>query len=400
MISVVIPTWNQNDMTLECVTAVRQHTTDCEIILVDNGSDPPFTAPYTGFIETTVIRNAENRGFPVAINQGIRAAKGDVVILLNNDVVVTPKWADRLVAGLGEYAIVGPTTNYAMGLQRVQIAPYENETGLNAAVGDWAENWGGHTKEVRWVIGFCMAFRKSLFDRIGAFDETLWPCCGEEIDFCLRAREGEERVGIVTACYVHHIGSVTFGSLNNDHPYAEIVDRNNKYLVSKWGEDWNEQEVGFTRKATGASINLGCGRRHLEGFVNIDNRPEMEPDLVCDVTKGLPYADGTIDLVRADDFLEHIPIGSVIPVMNEIWRVLKPRGIFESMTPSTDGRGAFQDPTHVSFWNRNSWDYYSNPKTRDLYGIKADFDIDSIEDIETDRDNLVVHTHVIARARK
>lgn len=400
MISIVIPTWNQNEMTLECVTAVRQFTEDCEIIVVDNGSDPPLPQPYTGFIECRVLRNEANLGFPVAINQGIRESHGDTIIVLNNDVVVTPRWADRLTAALDEYGIVGPTTNYAMGLQRVQIAPYSNEKELCSAVEEWSENCGRHTQEVRWVIGFCMAFSRRLFDEIGPFDETLWPCCGEEIDFCLRARKINERVGIVTGCYVHHIGSVTFGSINQDHSYSEIVDRNNKYLDGKWGKDWNEQSVGFSRKANGASINLGCGRMHLDGFINIDNRLEMNPDLLCDVTKGLPYEDETIDIVRADDFLEHIPIGSVIPVMNEIWRVLKPRGIFESLTPSTDGRGAFQDPTHVSFWNRNSWDYYSNPKIRELYGIKADFDIENIEDIETDRNNMIIHTHVIARARK
>ena len=102
-------------------------------------------------------------------------------------------------------------------------------------------------------------------------------------------------------------------------------------------------------------------------------------------------------MVRAYDFLEHIPIGKVVPVMNEIYRVLKPGGIFESSTPSTDGRGAFQDPTHTSFWNRNSWFYYSIKEYRNLYGIKADFEIVKMEDIN--RGNGIIHTHVIARKR-
>ena len=59
-------------------------------------------------------------------------------------------------------------------------------------------------------------------------------------------------------------------------------------------------------------LNLGSGKRKLEGYVNIDNRPEVDPDVVCDVIEGLPYHDNSINEVRAFDFLEHIPIGKTI----------------------------------------------------------------------------------------
>src|SRR5512139_3623441 len=96
MLSIIIPVVNQHEMTLECITAIREQTEDCEIILIDNGSNPPIQKPYIGFIDAAVIRNEENRGFPAAVNQGIKAAKGDAVILLNNDVIVTPGWASML----------------------------------------------------------------------------------------------------------------------------------------------------------------------------------------------------------------------------------------------------------------------------------------------------------------
>ena len=120
-------------------------------------------------------------------------------------------------------------------------------------------------------------------------------------------------------------------------------------------------------------LNLGCGYRKHDGYVNIDNRKEVNPDLCCDVTEGLPYSDDSVDEVKAIDFLEHIPIGKTIAVIEEIYRVLKPEGKFLHFTPSTEGRGAFQDPTHVSFWNVNSWLYYMEDLYRDLYSIKAKF---------------------------
>jgi predicted SAM-dependent methyltransferase len=142
-------------------------------------------------------------------------------------------------------------------------------------------------------------------------------------------------------------------------------------------------------------INLGCGKRHLEGHVNIDIQERIKPDLVCDVTKGLPYEDNSVDEVKAYDFLEHIPIGKTVDVIMEIWRVLKPGGKFESYTPDAEfGQGAFQDPTHVSFWVENSWLYYSDKDYRELYGIEANFKIDGIKRISTE--DRVYHLFVVA----
>ena len=137
-------------------------------------------------------------------------------------------------------------------------------------------------------------------------------------------------------------------------------------------------------------INLGSGYRKLDNFINIDNRPETNPDMVLDVTEGLPFGNDSIDTVVAVDFLEHVAIGKVVPLIEEIYRVLKPEGSFISVTPSTDGRGAFQDPTHVSFWNKNSWLYYMHDAYRALYGIKAKFS-GTVEDVQTD--SHVIHTH-------
>jgi len=146
-------------------------------------------------------------------------------------------------------------------------------------------------------------------------------------------------------------------------------------------------------------LNLGCGFRKQDGYINIDIDPRFDPDLVLDITSGLPYKDDSVDEVRAVDFLEHIPIGRVIPVIEDIYRVLENNGVLYSLTPSTDGRGAFQDPTHVSFWNINSWIYYMDDSHRDLYGIKAKFE-GSVTDIQTNEKLKIIHTRCILKAVK
>lgn len=145
-------------------------------------------------------------------------------------------------------------------------------------------------------------------------------------------------------------------------------------------------------------LNLGSGYRYLAGYVNIDNREECNPDLVLDIAKGFPYDDNTVDKVRAFDFLEHVETGKTIDIVEEIYRVLKPGSIFQHYTPSTDGRGAFQDPTHLSFWNINSWIYYTDNAYRKLYNIKANFEIKTLEDKWMA--NRICHTYGVMYAIK
>lgn len=149
-------------------------------------------------------------------------------------------------------------------------------------------------------------------------------------------------------------------------------------------------------------INLGCGFKKVPGYINIDNRQECKPDRLLNIAKnGLKgFDDNSVDEVRAYDFLEHVPPDNVFFVMDEIWRVLKPDGRFEHFTPSTDGRGAFQDPTHRSWWNKNSWWYWDRIEEHRLYSPKAMFRREELRDIRTDIENQVVHTFGVHRAVK
>lgn len=146
-------------------------------------------------------------------------------------------------------------------------------------------------------------------------------------------------------------------------------------------------------------LNLGSGLRPQEGFVNIDNRAEVNPDLVCDITKGLPYEDNEIDEIIAVDLIEHLERMEVLALMDEIWRVLKAEGKFTHITPSDEGRGAWQDPYHKSAWNINTWKYYfTDPEYRELYGTKANFNILHLENVWTG--GKVCHTHCVYEANK
>lgn len=247
MVSIIIPAYGHEDMTQECLYAVLENSQgqEYEIIVIDNGSQHPLTVPFSGFIETRVIRNEKNEGFPVAVNQGIRAAKGDTIILLNNDVIVSDGWMGTLVDWLDEFSIVAPVTNYCAGAQQVTLPVYEDMAGFQKQAAAHAQQAEGQAFVVNFVIGFCMAFRRALWEVIGPFDESLWPCSGEEIDFCFKAREDGHLVGVAYDCYVHHFGSATFTAMQDAGVlvYQDICKRNDAHIGKRWGHDFWERQI-------------------------------------------------------------------------------------------------------------------------------------------------------------
>lgn len=339
MISIVIPVFNRHDDTLDCITAIRETAGEheVEIIVIDNGSAPAFKAPFTGFIPCRVIRNEENKGFPVAVNQGIREANGDAIVLLNNDVIVTPGWIDMMAPALSEFAIVAPVSNYSAGMQRQEIAPYGNRDELNGAAADWAEENGDHIEEVNFVIGFCMAFRRSLYDELGPMDESLWPCSGEEIDFCFRARKAGHRIGIVCGCYVHHEGSQTFNDLEAAGilNYDEICERNSAVIEERWGKDFWKRQATIQPDTGGIRLNMGSGPFPIPGFINIDQFPEVNPDMVADV-RDLPFEPGTVSEIYAGHILEHFTRHDGAAVLRYWHSLLKPGGVIGVAVPDYD----------------------------------------------------------------
>ena len=107
-VSVIVVTYNGLDMTRACVESLLRKTAygDWELIVVDNRSLDGTVEYLQGLTEqypfVRIVLNDSNRGFAAANNQGARLATGDIVVLLNNDTVVTQGWLGRLVRHLND----------------------------------------------------------------------------------------------------------------------------------------------------------------------------------------------------------------------------------------------------------------------------------------------------------
>ncbi|UCH09868.1 MAG: glycosyltransferase [Fidelibacterota bacterium] len=247
MVSIIILTHNAVDYTRRCVDSIQQHTNyPHEIIFVDNGSTDG-TKDYLRSIAVSnpncrLIDNETNLGFAAGNNQGVSAARGAYVLLLNNDVIVGDGWLESLVNALERderIGLVGPITNYISGRQRLADIPYKSDAeyfGFAATVR--TANRGKVTPRRR-IAGFAILTRKSLYDELGGLDEDFGSGNFEDDDFCLRAREKGYAIMVDESTYLHHFGSRSF--VENRIDYGASLKRNEKLFRTKWPDvdlDW------------------------------------------------------------------------------------------------------------------------------------------------------------------
>jgi len=131
-------------------------------------------------------------------------------------------------------------------------------------------------------------------------------------------------------------------------------------------------------------LNLGCSDRAIPGFVSVDIAPPA--DVIADLSQPWPWFTSSVDEVVAFDIFEHLP--NRIFTMNELHRVLKPGAVATIEVPNAaKGAGQWQDPTHVSQWCLNSWQYFeagsfAHNRLARSYGITAAFRILELSESE------------------
>lgn len=122
------------------------------------------------------------------------------------------------------------------------------------------------------------------------------------------------------------------------------------------------------------ALDLGAAHNRPPRYLGVDQYPGEDVDIVATLPDRMPVDDDSVGVIRAVDFLEHV--ADKVALINELYRALAPGGLLLSQTPSSDGRGAYQDPTHVAFYNENSFWYYTEQQYRSFVPqIKAAFQV-------------------------
>jgi len=236
LVSVIIPNWNGAHHLPVCLDSLRRQTySPIEVIVVDNGStDASLALLASEYPEVRVLALGENRGFAGACNAGIEMARGEYVVLLNNDTEADAHWLEEVVAAFQRHPEAGLVASKMLLFDRRDTlhtaGDFYRLDGIPGNRGVWQKDEGQYDREdkVFSASGGSAAYRRTMLDQIGVLDEDFFFSC-EDLDLAWRAQLAGWQCVYTPRAVVYHKLSATGGGTT-----ASFFDgRNFIYLLAK-----------------------------------------------------------------------------------------------------------------------------------------------------------------------
>jgi GT2 family glycosyltransferase len=243
--SIVIVTMDNFVYTKLCLETLVAHTDHpgYEVIVVDNGSNDA-TPGYLHDLasrrqEVSVIFNPCNLGFARATNQGLAQARGDFLVLLNDDTLVPPGWLPRLLEHLAasDIGLVGPCTNRSGNEAQIETN-YQNYGEFIDFARGCHEEHRPQVFDIRTATMFCCAMRREVYRSVGPLDEQFEIGLFEDDDYAMRIRGAGLRVVCAEDVFVHHFGQASIGKLAATNAYGNLFHTNRLRWEKKWRQAW------------------------------------------------------------------------------------------------------------------------------------------------------------------
>lgn len=212
--SIIILTYNSQDDIAPCLKALlSDNSPDKDILVIDNASrDRSAEIVRRMFPQARLIENRANVGVAAGWNQGVRETQGDLVVVMNPDVEVSPGWLERIQAALEAHShadVAGIKLLYPNGrIQHGGLCFHPNAQSYHRAMHEEDRGQVDAVEPVEAVTGAVFAFRRKAWEQIGGFDEDYFPAYYEEADFCYRIRcAGRQVLYVGSAQAIHHEAS-------------------------------------------------------------------------------------------------------------------------------------------------------------------------------------------------
>lgn len=210
----------------------------CEIVVVDNASSDGARERIEAALRdrpgVRLVANRENRGFAGGNNDGVDAARGALVVLLNSDTRVPAGAVERLGRLLIErpdWGMIGPVTNEAGNEQKIFTRGDTPEAILEEGR-DWCRHAEVPPIATARLDFFCVALPRRLYLELGGLDEDFGPGYFEDTDFSLRARSRGVCMGFTEAVFVYHRGGQSFSRQGSRYVHR-LMRANRRRLRAK-----------------------------------------------------------------------------------------------------------------------------------------------------------------------
>ena len=351
----------------ECLASLQAQTcSDWEwVVLLNNGARWRPEQPD----ERVRVEIADDvRGVGAAKRRACELARGEILVELDHDDLLTTDCLARLAEAFDDhpdivlaYSNTAQITedgqrddsrfNEAHGWEYEEVVMVDGRRLLQAV--SMAPT--PHNVSYIWYApNHVRAFRRDAYTKVGGYDASRTVL--DDQDLMCRLFQIGDFHHIHGCLYLQriHSGNTQSDPEVNAHIQQETVALYDKYIEAN--------ALAWTQRRGLLALDLGAAHRKPAGYLGVDQYPGEGVDVVATLPGRLDLPDDSVGLIRAVDFLEHVP--EKVPLINELYRLLAPGGMLLTMTPSSDGRGAYQDPTHVAFYNENSFWYYTDDQYR------------------------------------
>lgn len=228
--SVIIPVFNKASLTRQCLDVLLAPPGEkaaFEILVVDDASTddtPRLLASYGDRVR--VVRHETNQGFATAVNDGAAAARGELLVFLNNDTIPQPGWLDALVRYADSHpkvSAVGAKLLFPDGtVQHAGVVICQDGDAGHIYVGFPADHPAvNKSRRFQIVTAACMLVRRSAFEEVGGFDTSYRNSC-EDVDFCLRLGQRGHEIHYCHESVLVHFESVSEGRFAHAEPNLEL----------------------------------------------------------------------------------------------------------------------------------------------------------------------------------
>ncbi|MBR0679527.1 glycosyltransferase [Roseomonas eburnea] len=265
-VSVILVLFNQAEFTFHCLQSLlREAEAGIEVIILDNGSTDATGALLDRLDGVRVIRSPENLHFLRGVNRAAQDAQGEHILLLNNDTRVAPGAIAAAVARLDAEpdlgAVGGPIVLLDGTLQEAGSIIFRDGACMGYGRGrDPGEAEFQFRRDVDYCSGAFLMVRRSLFERLGGFDEAFAPAYYEETDLCMRIRAAGFRVGYEPKARITH---VEFGSSASSQTALALQARHRDIFVQRHRAALEAGHLPPTAPAVAARLRPGGAGRVL-----------------------------------------------------------------------------------------------------------------------------------------